>query len=393
MIILGCRAHYSAIGGVENSIRNLLKVAVQGGQAVTLVCREELKNEALDTTSAILPDGVECHSYPNEVHASLLRRLRFLFVGGEHVSAIYRSLYHHNPYATVIVRHHSHALAAHAAGFEGIRYLIPSLTVLQLSAELMGAPFWKRVLLRIRMLIDGWAQKRAFNHADLFVFSASMQREVSTYLPIKRREKKIHLVKPGIDATRFYPGKESQMAMLRAQLNLPQQQNLLLFVGRFSQGKGIEYFVQALQILPSDYIAVLVGQGERESSIRQWVDRKRLVSRVVFAGASSRVDDYYRACDVFIMPSITEGFGQTVIEAAACGLPIVAFHRATGVVTATHEMGLDNAISYATELSADALACTILKAIKLTPGDGTIQCSEYVHRCYCWKALLERLLG
>lgn len=392
MIIFGSLAHFSAIGGVENSIRSLLYVAIQEDHPVTLVCRAELPDEALDLTSTLLPSEVEWHSYPDESHTNLLRRLLCLHVGGDRVSAIYRRLHRSSPHAKVIVRHHSHALAAHAAGFSDIRYLVPSLTVLQLSAELRGASLRQRLILLARIWIDGWAQKRALNHANLFVFSESMQCEVSRYLSVNGSQKKIRVVKPGVDPTRFYLAKEVEKVVLRAQLDLPLGKNLLLFVGRFSRGKGIDFFLQALQMLPDDYVAVLVGDGERQTFFRQQVEHDGLAARVIFTGATSRVDDYYRACNLFIMPTITEGFGQTLIEAAACGLRIVAFHRSAGVVTATHEMGLDGTIEYATELSADALAGAVLRAMKSMP-DGSIDAaSEYVHKSYCWDALLEQLL-
>ena len=392
MIIFGSQAHYSAIGGVENSIRNLLKVAMDRSQPVTLVCREALLNESLDASAAVLPNGVVLHTYRNEGEINLFRRLRFLSVGGERVSTLYRRLYNGNPTARVIVRHHAHTLAAYSAGFRDIRYLVPSLTVRQLSAELMGSSLRQKCTLLARMWIDGWAQKRGLTRASLFVFSVSMKRDVSRYLPTTYQHKNICVVKPGIDQTRFYPATLEERSLLRARLKLPPEKNLLLFVGRFSQGKGIAYFLQALQILLDDYIAVLVGEGDRQLTFRHHVESEGLASRVVFAGATSRVDDYYRACNLFVMPTITESFGQTFIEAAACELPIVAFHRATGVVTATHEMGLDMAIEYATELNSEALAEAVLKAMTLIPKGGLEMVSDYVHRCYRWEVLLEQLL-
>lgn len=392
MIIFGTRGHYSATGGVENSLRNLLKVASQQCKKSILVCRQPLAGEGLDNMSDALPRDVRLCSYVDEKNTKFLVRLLHLAAGGKVLTELYLELYREYPNAQVIVRHHAHALAAYTVGFHDVRYLVPSLTEVQLAADIKEVAFLKKVKLAMHMLVDGWAQRRALNRVSLFVFSRSLERGVRKRLRRKYRNKDIKIVSPGIDSVRFYPSNKSQKRELRAQLQLPEAQNLLLYIGRFSHGKGIEFSLRALHHLPTSYSLVLVGEGDIEALLRQTIQCEGLASRVLLKGSTSRVEDYYRACDIHTMPSLTEGFGQTLLEAAACGLRSVAFHRSSGVVTATHEMGLDMAIDYAYELSSRAFASAILRADESITRKNLKTISGTIYKRYDWGALLDRLL-
>lgn len=391
MIIFGGRAHYSAIGGIENSLRSLLKVASEQGKSTILVCRKALEHEALDERALALPAGVEHRCYLDEVGSNIFKRCLYLATGGTSLRSVYIDLYKMYPGATVIVRHHTHALAASFAGFNDVRYLIPSLTVLQLQAELKNSALIDRLKIMAHIIVDGWLQRRALKQVNLFVFSKSMESEVRRRLSAPFRAKKIQIVEPGIDPARFHLPLLNGPSSLREHVGLPIGPTLLLFVGRFTRGKGLEYAVYALRYLPKNFILVLVGGGNFEASLRNIIEEEGLTSRVLWVGTTSRVEDYYRASDLFVMPSVTEGFGQTLIEASACGLRSVAFHRSAGVVTATQEMGLDQAIEYVDSLSAKSLAQGILRSIGLTSKNGSEIVSAYVHQRYRWDALLDKL--
>ena len=81
---------------------------------------------------------------------------------------------------------------------------------------------------------------------------------------------------------------------------------------------------------------MLVGSGEGqalsvEDELRRRVAERGLGTRVAFAGRSERVEDYLRAADVFVFPSVFEALGIALVEAAACALPAVA-SRTGGIV-------------------------------------------------------------
>ena len=112
----------------------------------------------------------------------------------------------------------------------------------------------------------------------------------------------------------------------------------------------------------------------------------------IMIAPTSEIEQYYRSCDIFIMSSTYEPFGQTTIEAIASGLRVAAFHGTSGVKTAVHELGLDDAITYAMELSGEALAKAIIKSLEKTTIAKCLQASFVARSSYDWDQLFESLL-
>jgi len=392
VIIFGNRAHYSGIGGVENSIRSMLKIASERNAKALMVCREPIANEALDAAAMDFPEGVELVTYADEYQQNPLRRLLFLHQGGLSLTHVYRGLVATHPSASVVVRHHMHVLAAHTAGYRDIRYLVPSLTVNQLREDLVGSKGLRRLKIITHMVIDGWLQDRAFRKAGLFVFSESMQRQVRKRLPKAEKDTNITMVVPGIDNARFRPISSYEKIKLRRRLGLPINQDLFLFVGRFAQCKGLTYLLEAFAGMPINCQLALVGEGEGESTLRDTVSALGLKKRVLFLGTTSTPEDYYRACDSFVMSSTYEPLGQTIIEAAACGMRLSAFSREAGVDTATQELGLCDVIHYANELTAGSLRLAMMQSLPPSSKLRLDRPEEPVRRVYSWAALLDNLI-
>ena len=103
----------------------------------------------------------------------------------------------------------------------------------------------------------------------------------------------------------------------------------ILFVGRLHPVKGTQYFLGAMKIvhqeLPEAKL-VLVGDGEEREHLETLTDNLGIRECVEFAGRvpHERVQDYMNQAEVFVLPSLSEGFPVTILEAMACGLPVVA---------------------------------------------------------------------
>jgi len=105
----------------------------------------------------------------------------------------------------------------------------------------------------------------------------------------------------------------------------------LLFVASFREVKGHEYLLRALAILAEDdtraYSLRLVGDGERREAMERLAEELDVADAVTFIGHiedRARLLDQYRAADVFVLPSRSEGFPRVLNEAMVVGLPIVA---------------------------------------------------------------------
>lgn len=102
----------------------------------------------------------------------------------------------------------------------------------------------------------------------------------------------------------------------------------IAMVGRLVQYKGHHYAIEALAILKKDFpniSMVIVGWGPAEAALKKQAADLGLEKNVIFAGRQYNARDYIASSDVFVLPSISEGFGIVVLEATSVKKPIVAF--------------------------------------------------------------------
>jgi glycosyltransferase involved in cell wall biosynthesis len=113
---------------------------------------------------------------------------------------------------------------------------------------------------------------------------------------------------------------------------------LLVTVGRLVEQKGHEYLLQALSRLgPAapggrPLRLAIVGDGPLRTSLPRRAEELGLGRQVIFAGFRADVEDVMAAADLYVHPSLWEGFGLVLLEAMAMGLP---------VITTTHTAGPD----------------------------------------------------
>ncbi len=142
---------------------------------------------------------------------------------------------------------------------------------------------------------------------------------------------RIRHIPNGIDTSRFVPADSAQRSTLRKQLGLPKDRLLLIYTGRIALSKGVMMLLEAWRDIaphrPEAHL-VLVGDGadsldDCEAQARDFVRSGGIADRTTFTGAVANVHEYLRACDVFVFPSEYEGFGLSILEAMAVGLPMV----------------------------------------------------------------------
>ncbi len=140
---------------------------------------------------------------------------------------------------------------------------------------------------------------------------------------------RVQIVAPGVDRAFFSPGSIDGARSAIGYDGGP----LVLFVGRIQPLKGVDIAVEALSQLsdPTTTLMIVGGaSGQQGSSevarILAMIDDLGLTDRVVFVDPQPHyaLSTYYRAADVLVMPSRSESFGLVALEAAACGVPVVA---------------------------------------------------------------------
>ncbi len=130
----------------------------------------------------------------------------------------------------------------------------------------------------------------------------------------------------GVDTSRFRPG---DRGVARERLGVPADAAVLLYVGNLKRAKGCVDLVDAWVALAPDFPAlqlVVVGEGAERASMTERIEVAGLGARVRFTGSQSHaaLADWFVAADLLSLPSHNEGVPNVVLEAMACGLPVVA---------------------------------------------------------------------
>ena len=134
---------------------------------------------------------------------------------------------------------------------------------------------------------------------------------------------KLNTLRNGVDLERFVP--EPRDAA-RHKLNLPTDAKLLLSVGHLVERKGHHIAIDALPLLPPDVRLLIAGGGPDRSALQQQAAKLGVTSRVQFTGVIPQADLkwWYSAADALTLCSSREGWANVLLEAMACGTPVIA---------------------------------------------------------------------
>lgn len=212
----------------------------------------------------------------------------------------------------------------------------------------------------------------AYSTADLYlsVSPGLTASYLATGLPADR----IREVPNGVDASRFRPASPGERASLRARLNLPASRPLVLFVGVISPDKQPHVLLDAWLRLQQDpaTASTLVLVGATDPALFELADRlidqlrataraSGFADRVLFVPPTNQIQDYFRAADMYVMPSLREGLPIALLEAMACGLPCVA-SRLPGATDVMVEDGVNGRLVAVGDVGAFAAAIAGLLA-------------------------------
>lgn len=156
--------------------------------------------------------------------------------------------------------------------------------------------------------------------------SENTKRDVINILGIE--ESKIWVTYNGVsEGFRRYQDK-NKMNDLRSRFTLPER--FILFVGTVEPRKNLIKLIEAYQLLHSQYgikepMVIVGGKGWKNEPLYQRIKEMKIDDHIIFTGYVSDDDLplFYNAATVFAYPSLYEGFGIPVIEAMACGVPVV----------------------------------------------------------------------
>ena len=136
-----------------------------------------------------------------------------------------------------------------------------------------------------------------------------------------------------VDANRFRPAAAGEVTALRRHLGLPPDDPVILFVGFFSHEKRPDLLYEAWSALADEGLRstlVLVGatrspyyeiDGSMADAMRADAERRGLGRQVTFVERTAEIEKYYRAADIFVLPTLREGLPNVLLEAMGSGVP------------------------------------------------------------------------
>ena len=114
---------------------------------------------------------------------------------------------------------------------------------------------------------------------------------------------------------------------------------VVLFVGNLIKRKNVDSLLEAKKIANSDYYLVVVGDGPLFKNHKKKVEQEN-IRDVIFTGARDDVENIIPSCDILILPSFSESFGLVLIEALACGKPVIGSNVGGITEIITDDVGL-----------------------------------------------------
>lgn len=179
--------------------------------------------------------------------------------------------------------------------------------------------------------IPGFAPERtALLFTFLLPFTRHIWREASAVVAVSQGLKDLaHISYPDTEIQVIRNGIDSQQFQPRSQPDLNRGKVAILFVGRLAEQKGLRYLLQTLPLLhesaETPFELRILGDGPQRQEMESMVERMRLTNLVHFVGwvPSEEVKAYLQDSDIFVLPSLIEGLPISVLEAMACGLPVV----------------------------------------------------------------------
>jgi sugar transferase (PEP-CTERM/EpsH1 system associated) len=188
-----------------------------------------------------------------------------------------------------------------------------------------------------------WLRRAAYASADrVFSVSQELQENLARRNGFARR--RIGVIHNGVDVRRFRPDAEAGKK-LRAELRIAADEFVIGCVGRMSPVKDYRTMLRATEIFSRNcqsWRLLLVGDGPERAELERVVaGSDKLRSRVQFLGTTDRVVELLNVLDVYVLSSIIEGISNSLLEAMATGVPVIATHTGgTPEVVVDRQSGL-----------------------------------------------------
>lgn len=183
--------------------------------------------------------------------------------------------------------------------------------------KLSGIPY----LVTVQRLEDkNWLKKIVYRNAACCIAASSAIKKYFEEIGSKN----IEIIPNGINVSRFQNLNREESRM---KLGL-KDEFVIMTVARLEKRKGIQHLIEAVKNnqLSGNYQLLIIGDGDERKNLENLAQTLNLKDKVKFLGPipNEKIPGYLAAADCFILPSLKEGFGISILEAMAAGVPVIA---------------------------------------------------------------------
>jgi glycosyltransferase involved in cell wall biosynthesis len=200
-----------------------------------------------------------------------------------------------------------------------------------------GAGFFHRLHRRAYYGLLAALERRVYH--DPKVILSCVSRRTSDLLDRYFQRQDVRVIPNGVDAGHFSPAARlARRARARCNRNFQGNDFVLLLVGNDWGVKGVPTILAAMAALPTLPLHLVVAGTDDVESFRKMAGRLNLSSRFHREPPQDDVMDFYATADLYVSPSREDSFGLPVLEAMACGLPVITSKFAGVSELITHEV-------------------------------------------------------
>jgi glycosyltransferase involved in cell wall biosynthesis len=166
--------------------------------------------------------------------------------------------------------------------------------------------------------------KKIFKYADTVQVISSMLADFAKEMGFRGN---VSIIPNGVDCEHFSPeAPRGERLTIRQKFNIHMDTKLIITTSRLVKKNAIHTIINALAFLSPKYQLLIVGQGPLEHDLRFLAEKRGVNKRIAWSGFQKHEElpQLLRSADVFARPSLSEGLGNSFLEAMACGIPVIA---------------------------------------------------------------------
>ena len=188
--------------------------------------------------------------------------------------------------------------------------------------------------------------KKVLKDADVILAVSNALKDEIINTKIPNIEEKVRLHWNSVDIEKFKTTKNNESKFkkeLVQEFNIAADKPIILFVGNIIKRKNVDLLLEAKKQMKTRANLVIVGDGPLLEQLKTKAENEYLdgnLDNVYFTGSRRDVEDIIPSCDLLVLPSFTESFGLVLIEALACGKPVIGSNVGGIKEIITEDVGL-----------------------------------------------------